>query len=74
MSSFNLSLSCVSDDGFVEALSMTVCGKADKEVIVLTFWADTQNPALCPVLHILVWISLTNIKSGYLFPDKQSLM
>jgi hypothetical protein len=50
-----------------------VQGKSDTHPVVLMMWLDESNPAFCPVRHLLSWIRLINLKSGFLFPSYNEL-
>jgi hypothetical protein len=41
--------------------------------VTLLINRDDHTPELCPVRHILAWIYLLGIKSGYIFPDEKTL-
>jgi hypothetical protein len=55
-------------DDRIDALAITVNGKADNEWVPLKLHADHVYPDLCPVRPLLVYIHLLGIKGGYLFP------
>ncbi|KAJ1522435.1 hypothetical protein HK096_002029, partial [Nowakowskiella sp. JEL0078] len=64
-------LSVVKDDSQIEGLAMTVHGKVDQHPVTLMLWADHNIPKLCPILHLITYISATGYESGYLFPTKE---
>ena len=57
----------------VDVLVLEVFGKADKTWVTLKIYADHDYPELCPVRHLLIYLHLTGIKSGYLFPSAAEL-
>ena len=58
----------------IDALVLKVFGKSDKTWVNLKLWADHKYPDLCPVRHLLVYLYLTGIKSGCLFPCAKELL
>jgi len=60
-------------NGQVEGLAFRFKGKRDKKPVVLMAWRDDEMPIFCPVRHLLVWMRLTGIVSGYFFPPKKLL-
>lgn len=44
--------------------------KADRKAkgVTLTLWANPLNHELCPVTALFVWLMITGIKKGYIFP------
>ncbi|KAI9339167.1 hypothetical protein DFJ73DRAFT_961925 [Zopfochytrium polystomum] len=61
----------VIQDSFIEGLCFKIKGKKDQQPIQLILWADHENPALCPIRHLLLYIHLSGLKSGYLFPSAE---
>jgi hypothetical protein len=57
----------------VEGVVLKVKGKYDDAPRNLTLWADDECPDLCAVRLLLVYLFLTGIKGGYLFPDNVEL-
>jgi hypothetical protein len=37
--------------------------------VYLFLWADEENPEFCPVRHLLLYLYITGISAGHLFPD-----
>jgi hypothetical protein len=60
-------------DGNVSALAIEVYGKADKRWVSLKLWANDEWPDIDPVRYLLIYLKLTGIKSGYLFPSAKEL-
>ena len=56
------------NSGEVERLCVKVKGKSDKEWVTLLIWSDNENPEFCLVRHLLVYLKLTGITGGFLFP------
>jgi integrase len=52
----------------VRALVVEVKGKCDDRVFQLILWANDEFREFCPIRHLLLWIKLSGIKSGFLFP------
>ena len=73
MDQFQMDMHEVFEDK-VEALVLKVFGKADKTWVTLKLWFNHEYPELCPVRHLLVYLYLTGIKSGYLFPSEKELL
>jgi hypothetical protein len=62
-------ITSVQSNGHVEGIAFKVQGKSDVHPVTLMLWSDPCFPCLCPVNALLSWISLTKIKTGYLFPS-----
>ncbi|KAI9324302.1 hypothetical protein DFJ73DRAFT_966423 [Zopfochytrium polystomum] len=60
-------------DNFIEGLCIKVKGKKDHQPVHLILWADHENPSLCPVRHLLLYIHMSGLKSGHLFPSAEFL-
>lgn len=60
-------------DGNISALAIKVYGKADKKWVYLKLWADDEWTDIDPVRYLLIYLKLTGIKSGYLFPSAKEL-
>jgi hypothetical protein len=52
----------------VIALFCKVMGKCDKKEHGIWIWADDENPDLCPIRPLLIYVWLLHIRSGSLFP------
>ena len=57
----------------VENLLWNVQGKSDAEVVHLITWTDKTCKDLCPIACLLIYLSITGISSGYIFPDPKCL-
>ena len=57
----------------IPALAMWVYGKSDQEKITLVLWDDLECPEFSPTRAIFLWIKLSGIQSGKLFPTKELL-
>ena len=55
-------------DDRIDALAVKVFGKSDASWISLKLHADHIYPELCPVRALLVYMHLSGMKGGYLFP------
>lgn len=55
-------------DGHCHSVTFEVMGKCDRQNVHLVAWADDENPDLCPIRPLLVYLHLSGIKSGALFP------
>jgi hypothetical protein len=64
---FDKTLSVVNADE-VRAVAIWIKGKSDKSKKGLYIFEDERCPEFCPLRHLLVYLSLMGIKSGYLFP------
>ena len=63
-------------DGFghIRALCLKVCGKTDNQITSLLLWRDDTCPEFCPVRLLLVYLHISGIKSGTLFPSEEELI
>jgi hypothetical protein len=57
----------------VKAVAVQVTGKRDPTPVTLYLWRDDAVPELDPVAGLLLWIYISKIQSGYLFPDLTSV-
>jgi hypothetical protein len=57
----------------IEGLAMEVQGKCDEEPITMAMWDDSECPDFSPSRVLMIWIALTGIKGGNLFPCKMQL-
>jgi hypothetical protein len=55
------------------SVGVEVQGKTDAIKKLLLLWRDDDYPDLCPLRPLLVYLHWTGIKSGPLFPDRDSL-
>lgn len=58
----------------VIALVDSVLGKTDQEKVFLMLWDDEDCPEFSPTRAIFLWLKVSGIKSGYLFPSRQALL
>jgi hypothetical protein len=68
-----LDLQIIKKEKGVEALVMQICGKSDDVPKDLIIWADEEYPELCPICHLLLYVKLSSLKSGCLFPPEWKL-
>jgi hypothetical protein len=61
------------DYEFLEGIAVVIQGKSDKSPVTLQIWADHECPFFCPIRHLLFWMKISKIKSGYLFPSYERL-
>lgn len=61
-------ISIVRHDGFLECIAFEVLGKSDKVPVTLSLWADDILPKYCPIRHLLAYLVVAKVQSGYLFP------
>ena len=57
-----------SPTGEISAIGFQIKGKTDQVVVNLTLWADKEIPSLCPVRLLLMYLHVSRLKTGYLFP------
>ena len=57
----------------VIALCAQLEGKTDKELVHLAMWDDKECPEFSPTRILMIWIAISGIKSGYLFPSTDQL-
>ncbi|TPX71296.1 hypothetical protein CcCBS67573_g06243 [Chytriomyces confervae] len=69
----NWDITVFSPNGEIEGIGFTLLGKADSSPVNVIMWRLDNLPMLCPVKHLLAWIYMTGISSGYLFPSKNDL-
>jgi hypothetical protein len=67
MEQFDTSLTVANSDE-VRAIGIWIKGKSDKTKKALYVFKDEACPEFCPLRHLLVYLSVTGIKSGILFP------
>jgi hypothetical protein len=67
MDQFDKTLSVVNADD-VRAIGLWIKGKSDKTKKGLYIFEDEKCPEFCPLRHLLVYLSITGITTGYLFP------
>jgi len=58
----------------IEAVAVEVQGKTDKKPVRLVLLSNDEYPEFCPIRHLLWYIKIFNIRSGYLFPDREALI
>jgi hypothetical protein len=63
------SLSMTHPNGRVSCLVFKVKGKSDTEYKYLVLWLCDEIPQFCPVRHLLIYLAMAKITSGYLFPN-----
>lgn len=73
IASFDMSISRINANGVVDFLAVTIMGKSDNQPVTLLIYRDDVRPDWCLVRHILVWLYVTGISSGYLFPSRAYL-
>jgi hypothetical protein len=62
------------DEMEVSALCADICGKTDKEKhYKMAIWDDEECPEFSALRALLLWVSITGIEGGYLFPTKELL-
>ncbi|KAJ3233366.1 hypothetical protein HDU81_002299 [Chytriomyces hyalinus] len=69
----NWDITVFSPNGEIEGLGFTLLGKSDLTPVNVIMWRIDDLPMLCPLKHLLAWIYLTGISSGYLFPSRNEL-
>lgn len=60
----------VHDSGHVDSLAMKIKGKRDIDWVFLKMWADNECPDLCPVRALLIWLAVSKIEDGFIFPPR----
>ena len=53
----------------VDGITVVVKGKSDPVPVRLVLFADNDCTEFCPVRHLLVYLALTGITEGFLFPN-----
>ncbi|TPX72008.1 hypothetical protein CcCBS67573_g05975 [Chytriomyces confervae] len=61
----NWDITVFSPNGEIEGIGFTLLRKADSSPVNVIMWQLDDLPMLCPVKHILAWIYMTGISSGY---------
>ena len=59
--------------GNIMGMCLKVFGKSDKDWVTLMLWTDDECPEFCPVRLLLVYIYVSKIKGGFLFPSEAEL-
>ena len=49
-------------------IGVTVQGKTDKQPVTLLLYPDTDNPELCPITNLLIYIYMLEMEGGKLVP------
>mmetsp|Transcript_26760 Transcript_26760/g.42020 ORF Transcript_26760/g.42020 Transcript_26760/m.42020 type:complete len:158 (+) Transcript_26760:169-642(+) len=63
---------CIIDpDGTIVALCFVVEGKSDDGPQYFLLWRRDECVEFCPVRHLLAYLDLWGITSGYLWPDSK---
>jgi len=57
----------------VEGLCVEICGKKETAPKKFMAWDDKDCPEFSPSKAILIWLAVSGIKSGYMFPTLQQL-
>lgn len=60
-------------DGNVEALATKIKGKCDTKVHTMALWDDKECPEFSPSRALMVWLAVSGIESGYIFPTRSFL-
>jgi hypothetical protein len=60
-------------DGNVEALATKIKGKCDTKVHTMALWDDKECPEFSPSRALMVWLAVSGITSGYIFPPRSFL-
>ncbi len=67
-------LSCISAAGILDGILLSLHnGKTDEHPVLLMIWSDKNIPELDTVWMLMVWLKVSGITSGYLFPNKKRL-
>jgi hypothetical protein len=54
----------------VEALASQIKGKCDTKVHTMALWDDKECPKFSPSQALIVWLAVSGIESGYIFPSR----
>jgi hypothetical protein len=74
MSHLRWDLSCISAAGILDGILLVLHhGKADEHPVLLMIWSDKNIPEFDTVWMLMLWLKLSGITSGYLFPNKKRL-
>lgn len=57
-------------DNNVKALATEIKGKCDKETHTMAIWDDTECPEFSAARALIVWVAVSGITEGYLFPSR----
>jgi hypothetical protein len=70
---FKMSYAKVSEED-IKSFLMCVCGKRDRtNTVNLQLWTDPECPEFSAATAISIWIAITGIESGYIFPPIELL-
>ncbi|SPQ94712.1 Tyr recombinase domain-containing protein [Plasmodiophora brassicae] len=64
---FNPALTKYNDNGNVEGLGVRFKSKDGRYYTRMIIWANNSLPELCPIRHLLAYVSKANITRGYVF-------
>jgi hypothetical protein len=59
--------------GNIMGMCVKVFGKSDKDWVTLMLWTVDKCPEFCPVCLLMVYIYVSKITGGFLFPSKVEL-
>jgi hypothetical protein len=57
----------------IDSVGVWVQGKRDAGRVLLMLWANHANPQICPVRHLFLWLYVSRIRSGFIFPPSNAL-
>ncbi|KAJ3114215.1 hypothetical protein HK100_001732, partial [Physocladia obscura] len=57
----------------VVSIAFAVKGKSDPAPVILMLELDRQHRNLCPIRHLLAYLHVTSLKSGFFFPPLDEL-
>jgi hypothetical protein len=69
---FKKSLHVVSADGS-SALALRIKGKCDPHLVWMYLWRDDEDPELCPIRHLLIYLFVSGICDSILIPGHKEL-
>jgi plasmid replication initiation protein len=58
-------ITTVKEGGRVVGIAFSIQGKSDANPVTLMMWNDDVFPEFCPVRHLLAWIGMTGISTGF---------
>ena len=56
----------------VNSLTTRIRGKTDVNEVYLQLWDDEECPEFSPVIALLIYIALSDIQDGFIFPNTQN--
>ncbi len=63
----------IREDGKINSITVQVQGKSDPVPVYLQIFSDDNCTEFCPIRHLIAYMSLLDVKEGFIFPSKSKL-